>query len=82
VKNLVDTRFFALRALCRAAAQSSVDPSENSPSRNSPQAAALASGMVGRVKKTLDSVFFTPDACDGAQASCDVNEKSSSRISR
>jgi hypothetical protein len=30
----------------------------------------------------LDSIFFTPDACDGAQASCDVNEKSSSRISR
>jgi hypothetical protein len=38
--------------------------------------------MVKRVKKTLDSVFFTPDACGGAQASCDANEKSPSRIFR
>ncbi|MBQ2640557.1 MAG: hypothetical protein IJG15_01010, partial [Lachnospiraceae bacterium] len=29
VKNLVDTRFFALGALCRETAQSSADPSEN-----------------------------------------------------
>ena len=35
-----------------------------------------------RVKNTVDTVFFTPDACDGSQASCDANEKSLPRIFR
>jgi hypothetical protein len=35
-----------------------------------------------RVKNIADAIFFTPDVCAGAQTSPDVNEKSSSRISR
>ena len=37
---------------------------------------------MGRVKNIVDTIFFTPDVCAGAQTSPDVNETSSSRISR
>ena len=61
VKNLVDTRFFALRALCRKTAQSSADPiGENANFKALIRkalkcvfllGAALASGMSERVKE-------------------------------
>ena len=35
-----------------------------------------------RAKNPADAGFFAPDVCAGAQTSPDVNEKSSSRISR
>jgi hypothetical protein len=60
VKNIVDTIFFALRALCRGTAQSSADPiGENANFKALIRkalkcvfllGAALTSGMVGRMK--------------------------------
>jgi hypothetical protein len=35
-----------------------------------------------RAKNTVDTAFFAPDVCDGAQTSCDANEKSPPRIFR
>ena len=53
MKNLVDTRFFVLRGLCREAAQTSADRIGETRSGLSPRGAALASGMVGKKKKCV-----------------------------
>ena len=50
MKNLVDTRFFALRALCRETAQSSADPSPFSPLRKRLRLPLLRAAWSERVK--------------------------------
>ena len=63
MKNIVDTIFFTLRALCRGTAQSSADRIGETRFGLSPRAAALASGMVGTSENTS-----YPEA--GAGAAC------------
>ena len=58
VKNIVDTIFFALRALCRGTAQSSADRIEETRFGLSPRAAALASGMVGKSETSKNPEIY------------------------
>ena len=52
MKNLVDTRFFTLRGLCRKTAQTSADRIGETRSGLSPCVAALTSGIVGNSEHT------------------------------
>ena len=83
MKNPVDTGFFTPE-VCVEALQTSSGSHHRNRLRDfaSGVSAPKRFDMFGRVKNIVDTIFFTPDICARAQSSTDVNEKSSSRISR